>query len=273
MRSHTLTRVRTLAALLLAASLPCFAGQPAGETAPDAQRLEQVLSITGTQVNAFLDQFSDVKCIEQVEQEKFGKDDKVAVHERATYDYLVMLSNNGGEINLSESRQAVHEDKDKKNRSLLISNGFATLFLVFHPVYAGSFQYRWLGEDTVDGRQLTKIGFEHIRGTRSPAALALRGREYPLELSGSAWIDAETGNIARIEAGIGDTLQDVGLKTISSRVEFAPVPFGNLTPVYWFPTTARVEVETPRQHWRNTHHFTDYKKFSVSTEDKVIQKP
>ena len=35
-----------------------------------------------------------------------------------------------------------------------------------------------------------------IPGTRSPAALALRGREYPLELSGSAWIDPQTGVIA-----------------------------------------------------------------------------
>ena len=25
---------------------------------------------------------------------------------------------------------------------------------------------------------------------------------------------------------------------------------------YWFPLEATVEVETPRQHWRNTHHFS-----------------
>jgi hypothetical protein len=33
-----------------------------------------------------------------------------------------------------------------------------------------------------------------------------------------------------------------------------------------------VEVETPRQHWRNLHQFTAYKKFSVSTEEQVIKK-
>jgi len=250
----------------------CFAVQPGSETTPEAQRLEQVLSITGNQVNTFLDQFSDVKCTELVVQEKFSKDNKVAVKEEATFDYLIMLTNSGGEISLSESRLPLHEGKDKKNRSLLVSNGFATLFLVFHPNYSESFKYRWLGEETLDGHRLAKIGFEHVRGTRSPAALALRGREYPLELSGSAWIDPDTGNIAKIEAGIGDTLQDVGLKTISSHIEFSPVPFDS-SPAYWFPTTASIEVETPHQHWRNTHRFTEYKKFSVSTEDKVIQKP
>jgi len=271
MKSQTPTR-SLLLAVTLAFAPSCFATQPGSDATPEAQRLDQVLTLAGTQINAFLDQFSDVKCTEQVKQEKFGKDDKVAVKEEATFDYLVMLTNSGGEISLSESRLPLHEGKDKKNRSLLVSNGFATLFLVFHPVYATSFQYRWLGEDPVEGRPLVKIGFEHIRGTRSPAALALRGREYPLELMGSAWIDPATGNIARIEAGIGDTLQDVGLKTIFSRIEFSPVSFDN-TPAYWFPSTASVEVETPHQHWKNTHHFIDYKKFSVSTEDKVIQKP
>ncbi len=104
---------------------------------------------------------------------------------------------------------------------------------------------------------------------KSPAALALRGREYPLELSGTAWIVPQTGTIARIEAGIDDTLQDVGLKSLRAEIEFAPLPLADPKLVYWFPARASVEVQTPRQHWRNLHQFTDYKKFSVATEEKV----
>ena len=119
---------------------------------------------------------------------------------------------------------------------------------------------------------LEKVSFQHVPGMKSPAALALRGREYPLELSGMAWIDPQTGSIAKIEAGIADTLHDVGLKSLRSEVDFAPVPFSDSKQVYWFPTQARVEVETPRQHWRNLHQFTAYKKFSVSTEEQVIKR-
>jgi hypothetical protein len=57
-----------------------------------------------------------------------------------------------------------------------------------------------------------------------------------------------------------------------SQVEFNPVPFQGAKDTYWFPSRASVEVETPRQHWRNTHNFTDYKRFSVSTEEKVAEK-
>ncbi|MBZ5644263.1 MAG: hypothetical protein LAO19_16005 [Acidobacteriia bacterium] len=264
-----LLRVSTWA-VIATASL-CFAGNSPASS--DAQKLNDLLRRTGDQTSAFLDQFSDVKCTEHVRQEKLGKDDKIELKEESTYDYLVILTNAGGELNLSESRLPVHEAKrDRKNTSMLLSNGFATLFLVFHPYYAEAFKFTLAGEEVVGGRLLDKVTFQHVPGMKSPAALALRGREYPLELTGAAWIDPESGTIARIEAGIEDTLQDVGLKSLHSEIEFAPLPFGDSKPVYWFPTQASVEVETPRQHWRNLHQFTEYKKFSVSTEEKVTSR-
>lgn len=263
-----------LIAILGACSLVLASFCPAETSAlPDAQRLSDLLARTSDQTAAFLELFSDVKCTEQVRQEKLGKGDKVELKEDSTYDYLVILSNAGGELNLSESRVPMREAKrDRKNTSMLLSNGFATLFLVFHPVYGSAFRYTLAGQETVNGRTFERVNFQHIPGMKSPAALALRGREYPLELAGTAWIEPETGSIAKIEAGIGDTLADVGLKSLSSEIDFAPVPFADTQRAYWFPTQAQVEVETPRQHWRNLHQFTAYKKFSVSTEEQIVKK-
>ena len=243
--------------------------------ASDTDKLPALLHRTGEVLSEYVERFSDVRCSEKVIQQKFRNNgsEKVDLKEESSYDYLVILSNNGGELSLSESRLAVHEAKaDKKNRSMLVSNGFATLFLVFHPLYANSFEFSNAGEEIVDGHRLTKISFQHIHGTRSPAALALRGREYPLELSGTAWIDVETSAITRISAGVGNTMADVGLNTLQTDVVFAPFPFKDLDKTYWFPQRAVVEVETPRQHWRNTHEFTNYKRFSVSTEEQVATK-
>jgi hypothetical protein len=273
--THIMTRCGRNATGFVLAMILLTALAFAGTTvaAPEAERLSDLLARTANQTSVFLEQFSDVKCTEQVRQEKLGKDNKVELKEDSTYDYLVILTNTGGELNLSESRIPVHEAKrDRKNTSMLLSNGFATLFLVFHPYYAEAFKFTLVGEDVVRGRALEKIRFEHVSGMKSPAALALRGREYPLELSGTAWIDPTTGAITKIEAGIADTLQDVGLKALSSEIDFAPVPFSDSKQVYWFPTQARVEVETARQHWRNLHQFTAYKKFTVSTEEQVTQK-
>jgi hypothetical protein len=263
-------RARRLQGTLAAVVMVCFVAEPAFAA---QNSLDDLLARTSQQVSAFLEQFSDVKCTEQVKQEKLGKDDKVEFKQESTYDYLVILTNPGGELSLDESRLAVHEAKlEKKNTSMLVTNGFATMFLVFHPYYSESFRFTALEEEVVDGHRLSKVAFQHVRGTRSLAALALRGREYPLELSGTAWIDPQTGVIARIAAGIDNTMTDVGLKTMRSEVQYAPVPFRDMKETYWFPVLVSVEVETPRQHWRNTHRFTDYKRFSVSTEEQVANK-
>ena len=274
MRAPISTRLLpSLVALLL------FAGTIAGA---QTDSLEKVLDRTSQRVSEFLSEFSNVKCTEQVTQEKFKANGKRELEQQSSYDYLVMLTNAGGDISVNESRLPVKEAKVNRRQdiSMLLSNGFATLFLVFHPYYINDFEFTDAGSETLDGHAARKIHFQHIPNTRSVAALALRGREYPLELSGTVWVDPQNGNILRIEAGIGSTLEDIGMKTLQSSVRFAPAAFSKDKdkdkdkdqPVYWFPTEAVVEVETPKQHWRNTHRFLTYKQFSVATEEHVAQK-
>jgi hypothetical protein len=257
--------------LFIASAVVCLAVTP---SRAETTSLQEMIGRANDQVAKFVEQFSDVKCTEHVIQEKFKADGKVELKEESTYDYLVILTNAGGEISLDESRLAVHEAKkdQKKGVSMLVSNGFATLFLVFHPYYSSGFEFTDLGEETLDGHKFHKVQFKHIAGMRSPAALALRGREYPLDLAGVAWIDPATGVIGKIDAGLATSMEDIGLKSMRSEVQFQAVPFKSAKDVYWFPAQASVEVETPRQHWRNTHNFTDYKQFSVSTEERVASK-
>jgi hypothetical protein len=254
--------VALLAAMALAQTPPTVAESP---------QLNTLLPLVQKKTAALLNEISDVKCTEKVRQEKLGKNGKVRKAEDAVYDYLVILSNSEGDLSLSESRIPVRKPKkNRKNSSMLLSNGFATLFVVFHPYYSEDFTYSLAGKEVLQGRSLAKIHFQHIPGTKSPAALALRGREYPLELRGTAWVDPMNGSIAKIQAGIADTLQDVGLRSMESQIEFAPLSLDGTKQVYWLPTRAGIEVQTPRQHWRNLHQFTTYKKFTVSTEEQVI---
>ncbi len=268
MKSHLHSlRFLTLTAMLL------FAGRvAAAQSAPEP--FDKVLDRVSQRVAEFLDVFSDVKCTEQVTQEKFKPNGKTELELQSSYDYLVILTNAGGDLSLNESRLPIKQAKQNhlKDVSMLLSNGFATLFLAFHPYYFNSFEFTDAGNEMLDGHNTRKIRFQHVPNTRSIAALALRGREYPMELSGTAWVDPETGDILRMDAGIGSTLEDIGMKTLQSSVRFAPISFGKDQPTYWFPSEAVVEVETPKQHWRNTHRFTAYKQFSVSTEEHVAQK-
>jgi hypothetical protein len=257
--------------LFIGAVVLCLVFPEAG--AADDQ-LDAVLERTGKQVSAFLDLISEMNCTERVLQEKLADNGKVVEKEESTFDYLIILSTPGGELSLVESRIAPEDAKQRKRTRppLLISNGFSTLFLVFHPYYAASFQFSREGEESLNGRVLTKIHFQHIPGMRSPAALAVRGREYPLDFHGTAWIDAATGVIARLTANIDSGMEDVGLRTLHSEVRFAPVTFHNSPESFWLPAQATVEVESRHQHWRNTHQFSGYKRFAVDTKEQVAKK-
>jgi hypothetical protein len=231
--------------------------------------LQALLERASSNVSAFLDTISEVNCTERVTQERIADNGKTIEKRESAFDYLVLLSNAGGELNLVESRVAADSNKDSDKAPLLLSNGFSMLLLVFHPYYAGSFQFNLSNGESESGGALTEVNFQHIPGARSPAALALRGREYPLEISGTAWIDPHTGVIEKITARIGTEMEDVGLRAMKSEIDYAPVSFQTVPGTYWLPAHVIVEVESRHQHWRNTHVFTAYKRFSVNTKEQV----
>src|SRR3979411_2898302 len=82
------------------------------------ESFEQVLDRTSRRVSEFLDQFSNVKCTEQVTQTKFKADGKVEVEQQSTYDYLVILVNSGGDLSLNESCLPVKETKVNRHQPI-----------------------------------------------------------------------------------------------------------------------------------------------------------
>ncbi len=220
-------------------------------------------------VNAYLNELADVTCTEDVSQEKLTPKGKMELHEEATYDYLIMMDGSQDQFTLNESRLLKTSDHAKKNLPMLVTNGFSTLFLIFHPYYRDSFTMTEDGTAVENGRQLVRIDFTHIRSKRTPIALAIQGREYPLEIAGTSWVDAQTGGIIRISAGLGEPMDDIGLRTLSMQVNYSAMKVAGAEQSYFYPQSAYVEVETKKQRWRNIHVFSNYKRFGVSTSSEV----
>ena len=49
-------------------------------------------------------------------------------------------------------------------------------------------------------------------------------------------------------------------------MDYTPVRLPGWNDAYRFPTVATIDVESLRQHWRNTHTFRNYMRFSVEAE-------
>ncbi len=257
--------MRTTSSIALFSVLLLAIGAPAQD-----QSLSALLDRTTRQVSEFVDVVSDVKCTEHVSQVKLTDSGRVQLSENSTFDYLVLLEGSADGLMLNESRLDTSPPvKNKKNLPMLLTNGFAMLFLIFHPYYRNSFRFEREADEMDSGQRLARVHFTHIAGTRTPAALAVRGRQYPLELTGTVWIDPDTGMVARIQASLADSMLDVGLRSFTADIQYAPVRLPGWTQVYRFPVEATIEVASLRQHWRNVHRFSDYKRFLVGTEESV----
>ena len=262
-----------LMAISSAAAPPPSDAAVASTTRSSPPALKDVLRRTGKAVEMFEQEFSAINCTEEVSQVKLGPAGKTLLQEQSSYDYLVMVHSAPDDLTVEESRELVKAPVEPKNAKkkapLLVTDGFATLLLVFHPFFQDSYEYSQPEMDQLGGRPALKVEFRQIRGARSPSELRLREHDFPLEWQGTAWIDPISNVVLRIEAQLESSMDDVGLRSLSADVRYGPVRFGGDPTQHWLPETATIEAETPMQHWRNVHHFSNYKRFTVDTKSTV----
>ena len=231
---------------------------------PDGPASDPVM-LAQKQVTRYLSKLADLHCMEVVTQQKLNAKGHADSTERSQFDYLIMMSGSDQLFQLNESRI---ESPDAKHKSVLLpmltTNGMTTLLLVFHPYYSDAFSFEQGPEQMLQNRPTIPIHFAHITGRRTPAALALRGREFPLELKGTAWLDKSSGEVIQADASLLHDMSDVGLSSLEIHVEYKPETIGSET--WTLPSKAVVDVTTPKQHWRNTHVFENYKSFSTDAQ-------
>jgi hypothetical protein len=129
------------------------------------------------------------------------------------------------------------------------------------------------GAETIDGVSYATVHFSPVPGASSPVSLRLRGKNYPLPLSGTLWIEPQSGAIVKLEAKVDSSLSDLGLAGMRSEVHYALHSFRDPAESIWIAESAAIEVDTPRQHWRNLHRFTDYKRFNVDIHEEMGKLP
>jgi hypothetical protein len=220
-------------------------------------------------IDKFFEQTSNVVCNEDVAQTLVGKNGKPMYREESVFEYQLLANNRSGSLRLVESREARKTAYRDPARTLLITNGFASMLLVLHQNYEASYVFTPVAplvEETADGRSLVKIHFQPVPGAASPAAVQLRNRNYPLPLTGDVWIDSESGSVVKLISSLESGMDDLGLHSIRSEIHYGIVQFHNPDESYWMPASAVIDVETPKQHWRNVHRFSAYRRFRATIQ-------
>ncbi|MEW5976801.1 MAG: hypothetical protein AB1898_13440 [Acidobacteriota bacterium] len=254
--------LRVIAALLL-----LFTSSTVGAPNPDA--LDRLLEDVGRQVQVFCDQFTAVTCSEQVVQRRLNASDKVQLERQARYDYLLVFGLEGDELTVEESRLQQGKPPKSTSTPLLLTSGFSTLLLVFHPHFQNDYEFSLEAPAAAPQSSEVTIHFRQKPSARVLSVLQLKGREYPIVWRGKAWVDPSSGRISRIQAGLDTPMADLGLIHLDTEVSYGPIHFSELKETYWLPQMATIDAETPRRHWQNRHRFSGYRRFSVTTQEET----
>jgi hypothetical protein len=251
----------------------CAAQAPPGEIAADASPALDALVRARKNVQEYFDKFSDLTCKESVTQYVLNNSGHVIYRENSAYDYQFQVASASGRLQFNETREVHNPSYRDPARTLLVTTGFASLLLVAHPMYEASYVFEPAGAETIDGVSYTRVHFSPVPGASSPASLRLRGKNYPLPMSGTLWIEPQSGAIVKLEAKVDSSLSDLGLAGLHSEVHYALHNFHDPAESIWIAESAIIEVDTPRQHWRNSHRFTDYKRFNVNIQQEMGKLP
>jgi hypothetical protein len=203
---------------------------------------------------SFWEQFPAVQCRERVTQTKLKADGSVTTTHAEEFDYVAFLKSTNRGLAVDESRVAHNRRVGEDNERLLITSGFPTLLLMFHPDFRNRFEFTELSPSQID--------FKSKRDTPSMSALKLKDHVYPILWKGTVTLDAVSGSIRRIDATLAAPMDDLGLSALQVEVDYAST---------MLPVRATISLKTPRQAWRNVHEFSDYKRFAVTTSTRETQ--
>jgi hypothetical protein len=272
--------VLAVAVLVSGASLGAQQSSPSSAMVPVnvtqdpafAARANAIIDHSRKLIGTFFEQTSNVVCTENISQMVLGKNNKPVYKEESVFEYQLQSNTRTGSLRLTETRDPVKVAFRDPNRTLLITNGFASLLLILHEKYESSYVFVPVSEETADGRTILKVHFKPVPGAASPAAIQLRGRNYPLPVKGEIWLDEDSAAVVELITSLDSSLEDVGLRELRSEISYSIVEFHSPEEAYWMPASAVIDLETPKQHWRNVHRFTGYRRFRATIQVDMGEK-
>ena len=214
---------------------------------------------------------ADMNCTESVNQTILDNEGRMAYQEHSIFNYRLQTDTVGKSLKFIEAREKVEAPFHDPNRTVLITDGFGNLLLILHPEYQASYTFEADRDEAVAGVSTLKLNFKAIPGSASPVMLQVRGQNYSVELDGTVWIEPQSGNVVKLTAFTSSNMEELGVRSMRSEVEYQPAELHSPEESYWMPASAVIDVETAHRHWRNIHRFTAYKRFQpmAQTEERA----
>jgi hypothetical protein len=243
--------------------------KPAADQAP----LASILAAVGNNVTAFFADFPNVCSMEKVHLEKLDRKGTPTTSREYKYRYLMLTPNDPGAPSIEEYRsdmKGIETPQLGFSDNYMLTSGFASASLVFHPAYQSGSTFRLLGSQKIKNRDTFVVAY-----AQEPAKSRLSGIfQYGKNIrqtytQGIAWIDPQTHQILRLISDLLTPMPQIRLEKETTDIEFSEVRFKRLSQSFWLPEAVSVTLDWNGRFLRNQHAYSDFLLFNVDSSQKI----
>jgi tetratricopeptide (TPR) repeat protein len=243
------------------------------EAAKDQSELEPILTAVGKNVAALFRDMQNTTSQEKVHLEKLLRNGKAKESMNERYLYLCLMPSDPGVPGFTEYRKNIDVDTRKQgslDRGYMLTSGFVSAALIFHPAYQSQSTFRYLGREMMDGRETYVIAFAQLPQKAELFGVFRSGdKSAPTFEQGLAWIDVQDYKILRLRTDLLKPLPEIRLTEESTQIDYQDVHFKQLAQGFWLPMDVTVTVRWEGKRLRNVHHYSDFRLFNVEHKENI----
>jgi hypothetical protein len=152
----------------------------------------------------------------------------------------------------------------------MLTAGFISAPLIFHPAYQRGSSFRLLGRQKVKDRTAFVIAF-----AQDPAKSRIHGSFQDGQTvkttykQGLAWVDSENYQIIRLTSDLLRPLTQMKLEKITTEIDFSEVHFSRVAQSFWLPGEVTVTLDWNGKVLRNKHAYSEFLVFNVDSTQKL----
>ncbi len=245
------------------------------EPAASQDQLPDTLRRVGEGVRAFFSQFPNTSSLEQIHGERLQRTGKVAQSLNQAFQYLCFASPERTGLGFAEyrtERSGLLSGPRGLEQGFMLTSGFASASLPFHPVYQPDSVFRYLGRQMVEGREAFVIAYaQRPEAARLTGAFRVNETSVTTLSQGLGWIDPANYQIIRMRTDLLSPCPKVALQRETTDIRFGKVHFKEISADLWLPLDVAVTVEWRGRILRNRHTYSEFKIFNVETKQKAAK--
>jgi hypothetical protein len=225
----------------------------------------------GEGVEAFFRNFPSTASLEEVREERLQPNGRVrrSLHQRV--QYLSLMTTDHRDLAFQEYRKrlGVSSVPSDLTEGFMLTAGFTSASIRFHPEYQSESAFRHLGRQRIDGHEAFVVGFAQRPGTARLSGTFRSGETSVSTFDqGLAWVDSTSYQIVRMRTDLLRPVAKVRLERVTTDTHFGEVHFIQSPLTVWLPREVTVTVEWNGRLLRNTHTYSEFKLFNVESSQK-----